>query len=332
MNQQTHLAIRFALLLACVASGCQCFPRTGSNRAVDPVPSRAGDASSPASAEATAEADPGIGVRAMDARDAKRFGECARLFIQRAKARKGDSSDDWYNAASCLALDGKVDDAFAALDQSVAAGLRDTKSIEGDADLSTLHGDPRWPRLLAQIAAAEERYGRSVGNPALRREILAMVDEDQRARTVALTPPVGTEVFARMEAVDRRNTQRMKEIVATGGWPGRKLVGQDGAAAAWLLVQHADRDLAFQKLCLEKLGAAVTAGDADIKHLAYLTDRVAVAEQRKQVYGTQFTGDGPAPIEDEERVDERRRAIGLSSMAAYRLQLQRAYGGTGGPK
>ncbi len=56
--------------------------------------------------------------------------------------------------------------------------------------------------------------------------------------------------------------------------------------------------------------------------MAYLTDRVRVAEKQKQVYGTQFQEvDGklePDPIEDEVRVDTRRQAVGLPPLAKYR--------------
>ena len=100
-----------------------------------------------------------------------------------------------------------------------------------------------------------------------------------------------------MTDVDHGNTARMKQIVARYGWPGYKLVAKDGAHQAWLLVQHADADLAFQTDCLAKLESAVAAGDASPTHLAYLHDRVAVAEKRKQRYGTQYG----APIEDRPR-------------------------------
>ena len=119
----------------------------------------------------------------------------------------------------------------------------------------------------------------------------------------------------------------MKGIIAAKGWPGKKLVGGDGAKAAWLLVQHADLDLAFQKECLALLEKAVAAGDADAIEHAYLHDRVAVAEKRPQRFGTQFNGEQqPQPIEDEANVDARRKAIGLPSMDEYRKQMRAMYG------
>lgn len=121
--------------------------------------------------------------------------------------------------------------------------------------------------------------------------------------------------------MDTRNTLRLKEIIAEHGWPGRSRVGDDGASAAWLLVQHADLDRAFQKECVALMEAAVQAGKARPADWAYLVDRVRVGEGKPQVYGTQFmqVGDqlSPQPIEDPEHVDERRAAVGLGSLANY---------------
>ena len=72
------------------------------------------------------------------------------------------------------------------------------------------------------------------------------------------------------------------------------------------------------------------AGDAAPRFLAYLTDRVRLAEGRLQVYGTQFmtaaTGaQVPHPIEDAEHVDERRAAVGLPPIAEYARSLRQMY-------
>ncbi|MFD7159970.1 DUF6624 domain-containing protein [Kribbella sp. NPDC059898] len=176
-------------------------------------------------------------------------------------------------------------------------------------------------------------------NPELREELLRLVATDQHARRrldehPRLTNGVPEEDLSTAERqtleqllmVDAGNTTRMKEVLAAHGWPGYALVGSDGAEAAWLLVQHADRDPAFQRRCLELLSEAVRAGDADAGHEAYLTDRVLVAEGKQQVYGTQFrmTGDGalePQPLADPDQVDVRRRQVGLGSLEEYRKLL-----------
>jgi hypothetical protein len=177
--------------------------------------------------------------------------------------------------------------------------------------------------LLGGVAAAKET---KVQDPALRKEILALVDEDQAVRNDLIKKGFKDQkALERMRAVDKKSTARMKEIVAKLGWPGNRLLGEEGAHAAWLLVQHAEP--AFQKECLAKMERAVKAGDASAKDWAYLLDRVAVDEGRKQTYGTQFDEHmQPAPIEDEAHVDERRKSVGLGTMAEYKKDMEEMYG------
>jgi hypothetical protein len=223
-----------------------------------------------------------------------------------------------YHDACCQVLDGNIDAAFATLAQSIAEGWRDLAHMDADADLIALRADARWPGFAAAAEAQVRVWERTLGDPALRRELLLLVIEDQAARTKA---------HERIEAVDRKTTARMKEAIAAHGWPGERLVGHDGAHAAWLLIQHADLDRPFQKACLALLEQAVRDGDARAADLAYLVDRVAVGEGRPQVYGTQFTAElAPQPIEDEAHVDERRASVGLAPFAEYRAFMLAKYG------
>jgi hypothetical protein len=160
-------------------------------------------------------------------------------------------------------------------------------------------------------------------NEELRRELAAMADEDQRIRRLATgLDRLPDDLAAEWELIDRRNTARFVEIVAEHGWPGRGLVGDDGANAAWLLAQHADRTPDLQRRFLDLLRAAVARNEASAVNLAYLTDRVAVNDGRPQVYGTQLRqNEGtelvPDPIADADTVDERRSAVGLGPLAEY---------------
>jgi hypothetical protein len=260
--------------------------------------------------------------------DRKDWPACARLFAAAAPSAEGlRRALIFQSAACCAALGGDRDEAFRLLDLAARHGLREVPQVTKDADLDSLHGDPRWAGAVAAVKRNEDAFLASIGNPALRTEILAMAQEDQAVRRPFLQGGRPTdEDREKAIAADARHRARMKEILAANGWPGKKLVGEDGAKAAWLLVQHADRDRAFQKQCLALLEKAVKAGDANGKELAYLTDRVAVAEGRKQTYGTQFSGSDPDPIEDEEHVDERRKAVGLPTLEEYRRQVQEMYG------
>lgn len=118
--------------------------------------------------------------------------------------------------------------------------------------------------------------------------------------------------------VDIKNTERIKKIVSQIGWPTLSKVGLKGANNAWLLVQHADHDIDFQKYCLQLMKDAPQ-GEVNKIDIAYLEDRVRVNEGREQLYGTQFTQEGgkyiPIKIEDESNVDVRRAEIGMGSLS-----------------
>jgi hypothetical protein len=94
-------------------------------------------------------------------------------------------------------------------------------------------------------------------------------------------------------------------------------------------VQHADRDRKFQRKCLD-LMTALPKQEFSQRDLAYLTDRVLLAEGKKQLYATQMeTADGkwvPRPLEDPENVDQRRADHGLEPLAKYIKQIESVYG------
>ena len=158
-----------------------------------------------------------------------------------------------------------------------------------------------------------------------------MVEEDQRIRrpppeqenkfTVRLSPEQSTD----WNRVSAANTDRLRQVIERHGWPGRSLVGEDGAQHAWLLAQHADRQLDFQRWALSLLADAVDRGEATARQLAYLTDRVRMNEGREQRYGTQLADvrDGmvvPWPVEDPDQLDARRAAVGLEPFFEYVAQ------------
>jgi hypothetical protein len=156
-------------------------------------------------------------------------------------------------------------------------------------------------------AAAAER----VCHPALRAELVAMMAQDQYEQSPDYTGPWHGP----------QRTDRLREIIVRYGWPTFRMVGVDGATAAWVIAQHSDHDPAFQQQALELMRVAAAAGQADLVELAYLEDRTAVNHDRLQVYGTQVTCiDGelaPRPLIDPERVDERRASVGLGPLQEY---------------
>jgi hypothetical protein len=161
--------------------------------------------------------------------------------------------------------------------------------------------------------------------PALRDELLAMMEEDQ------------AEMMGEVASNNYQvRTDRLAEILEQYGWPGFDLVGEDGSLAAWVIAQHADLDLDVQQRALELLREATANGQASRGDLAYLEDRVAAATGEPQVYGTQIRcgEDGtpvPAtPIADEASVDARRAEAGLPPLAEYIAEMTAICSGAAG--
>jgi hypothetical protein len=173
----------------------------------------------------------------------------------------------------------------------------------------------------------------------LRNELLALAAEDRRVRSELMAErSLGDGYHPRMEEVHRRNAARLKEVIEQHGWPGRSLVGEDGAHAAWLILQHAIGEPALQRRGLGLLREAVAVGEVPAVQAAYLEDRIAFFEGRPQVYGTQYDWDdngelSPYAIEDIASVNERRRAVGLGPLEEHtrRMREGTARSGEGPP-
>lgn len=157
-------------------------------------------------------------------------------------------------------------------------------------------------------------------DPSLSAELVAMMTEDNAAARLAHSPDLAEQaVWRRLTA---RHGDRLAEIMAAHGWPTERAVGAEGARAAWLIAQHADRQLDVQRRAVELMAGAVADGAASARDLAFLQDRLAVNEGREQCYGTQIgaVADGrpvPWPCEDPERLDERRARVGIEAFDEY---------------
>jgi len=202
---------------------------------------------------------------------------------------------------------------------SAAAPMRPAKTMKTNQALLALLACLPFAACSSPPPAAEWA--------SVQRELAQRVAEDQRLRReLHVEGLTDMRVIEQLSAVDAANTAWLKGLVHRSGWPTTAHVGEQGARDAWLLVQHADRDVDFQERCVGLLREAVARGQGSPKHLAYLEDRVALHRERPQRYGTQFvpTSIGMAPyrLEDPARVDAWRAEIGLEPLAEYAARLR----------
>lgn len=125
--------------------------------------------------------------------------------------------------------------------------------------------------------------------PVWRETLLQAVQRDFETRErLARDGSLFDGYHREMEAVHVANAALLDEAFRTIGWTGRHRVGDDGAAAAFVILQHAISRPDVQRLGLALMLEAIPLGDASMIDAAYLSDRIAVFEGRPQLYGTQF--------------------------------------------
>lgn len=193
-------------------------------------------------------------------------------------------------------------------DPALAAALLECPGAAVFIEAAKLH---RPPRLGVQRDV-------NPSEPALRAQLLEMARIDQDARNGDWSP----SMIEKMLAVDAANLPEIRKIVAGHhGLPGVAQVGVDGLSAAWFLVQHADRDVDFQRGVLEQIMPLVERGEVSSREFALLTDRVLVNSEQPQRYGSQLLAVGgewqPKPMEAPDQVDQRRAAVGEMPLVDY---------------
>lgn len=183
------------------------------------------------------------------------------------------------------------------------------------------------PKNKLCLAQPQTHFGDAAQKEKRRlvKELLIRVDFDQRCQLVLVnaSPDERKAAWPQMEAdlnaIYRSNVQWLKAHYAKGNLFNERLSGELASTAAWLIVQHADHDPAWQKAMLPDIQKVAEAGDFSKSHWAMLVDRVAVNSGELQIYGSQGKCEfdrkwHPKPIKDPNGVEARRKEVGLSTM------------------
>jgi len=154
-------------------------------------------------------------------------------------------------------------------------------------------------------------------NLSLSKQIDSLANVDQSVLTME-NPDSAAWEFQR---IIRSNFPIIKNIADKFGFPGYELVGKESSNNYWMLVQHSDFDVPFQKRLLELMKQKVDKKDASGQNYAYLIDRININEGKKQIYGTQVmmgeNGTKLKPCINTRNLDRRRRSVGLESIVQY---------------
>lgn len=194
--------------------------------------------------------------------------------------------------------------------------------------------------LAGAVAPAQDydakvrEYAKLYGNGTdddLRLRLIDLGDQDQAVRRYdmdRLNPAQQRWVTDQMKSTDRQLTAQLKEIVAAKGWPTMKMVGVYACEdAARVLVHSQDRE--FQRKMAPVVEQLAAKAEIIGTGFAPMIDQLLLADGKPQRFGTQYAvKEGRAifePVEDPDKLDDRRATLLLPPMAEYKRQIASLY-------
>jgi len=235
-----------------------------------------------------------------------------------------------YKAAGMYSLDENKTKTFQYLNLSLDKGWTEADQLLIDPyfDFVRNRYPEDWKLTIQKARLKEQEYEKTLQLPELRKQINAMGIEDQKLRYFKIQtsdPAQLNELHHKINDLNFKNLSTAKEILKKYGWPKISQIGKDGVHNFWLIVQHADQDILFQKAALKKMEKLKGTKELDMENYAFLYDRVQCNLNYKQLYGTQvnWTHNGEASsfraILKENETDKRRAVFGLLPLKIYAL-------------
>jgi hypothetical protein len=237
--------------------------------------------------------------------------------------------NDRYNAACSWALANYPDSAFFQINRMATKGnYTDHQRLDSDEDLVSLHNDPRWKSLLDLVKQNKEKAEANLNKPLVKTlDSIHSEDQNYRLQIDGIEKKYGHN-SKQMDSIwhiimekDISNLIIVTKILDKYGWLGPDVVGGKGASTLFLVIQHSDQ--ITQEKYLPMMREAVKNRKANASSLALLEDRVAIGQNKKQIYGSQLTRDPSTgvlyvlPLEDPDNVDKRRAEVYLPPIAEY---------------
>ncbi len=236
---------------------------------------------------------------------------------------------DRYNAACSWALTNEIDSSFVQLFRIAEEGnYTNYGHITTDADLSVIHSDIRWNKLLDKIKVNKEKEEENF-DKTLVATLDTIYEDDQalRRQIEKIEKEFGKDSdkmkahWAKISTQDSKSLIKVQQILDDRGWLGQDIIGRQGNSTLFLVIQHAPVEI--QEKYLSMMRDAVKENRAEPSDLAILEDRVATRTGKRQIYGSQIGRNQDSgeyfviPIEDPKNVDKRRADVGLGLLADY---------------
>jgi tetratricopeptide (TPR) repeat protein len=233
-----------------------------------------------------------------------------------------------YNYACALSRDGQIDSALKYLNISVSMDpvLRPLT----DPDLLSIRESGKWDDFENNLILINNKSGNTIKDIGYAKALWRLLCMDQycfyetiiAVRKLGPDSPVVIALRRLQKMQNQKNVEELDHLLQEKGWPNRSQVGTDAAGAAFFVLQHSKASAQekylpmFEKCCREN--------EADWQQYALMFDRMRINMNLPQRFGTHSNLDNRAtgesllyPLEDETKVDEWRKEIGLEPLKDY---------------
>lgn len=254
------------------------------------------------------------------------------LAIEEYRAMYNQNKNDShiiYNYACALSLAGQADSSLCYLNRLIV--LEPSVSILTDPDLVAVRESKGWKDFeIDLIIALNEINGNSIKDTAYASKLWRLLCLDQygfyetgiAVRNLGPDSPVVTALRRMQSLQNEKNLEELEILLAIKGWPEVSQVGSKASEAAFYVLQHSNARA--QEKYIGLFEAACRKGEGNWQQYALMFDRMRMNQNLPQRYGTHSILDNRAtgenrlyPLEDETRVDEWRKGIGLEPLKDY---------------
>ena len=237
-----------------------------------------------------------------------------------------------YNYACALSIDNSVikqfDSCFKYL--NIAIELDTSVIALTDPNLIPAREDKKWDvfenRLISMVNI---KYNHPYKDIEYAKALLKLGAYDQAYfneigivfRKFGMRSSVASALWRLKFMIQEKNQKELEQLVAAKGWPKIGEVGSEAAMAAYLVAMHSNDG--SQKKYLPVIKQRCEENELSWQRYANIYDRCLFNENRPQKYGTHTRyndltkSEELYPLEDETKVDEWRKELGLEPLAEY---------------
>ena len=192
------------------------------------------------------------------------------------------------------------------------------------------------PNRVAALLSQIKDVGNIRVNEALKAEILGIKREVSTEATASIAEKSRREANSKpaeapldLSATAAKRSQRVCQILNSSTWPGKSLVGDEGASA-WISLVKSYVAVPQQLDLMPVIAAGLNNGEiAKNDDLAAFVDRLRIRLGQPQLFGTQLSEQNGFivlyPLQSDERVDAFRKEFGMDPLNDHLRMIQNAY-------